>query len=175
MWSYRNVFKYPLTGSITNGKYLFLKKFGEKLMIGISENRYGMEMGKPMYLKPEQIDFIVGSGNELFFTPPNIPFVKKMEDSELILTRHGREINSDDVRITIKNGDYEQHMDFETNDFFRKLHISLSKVKKLMNVHKDSKSLKNEIIEAITLIAFERLRNRMICPVCAGSVGEHIC
>ena len=82
-----------------------------------------------MCLKPEQFDFVVGSENELFFTHPNIPFVEKMENSELILTRHGREINSDDVRITIKNGAYEQHMDFETNYFFRKVHRCLLNLK----------------------------------------------
>ena len=153
-------FTYPIVGSITNGKIFVVKNVAKNIFTTLRENLYGKPKNFGISIGWEEINFLL-----------SIRFgILSLNKPQKFTSQSHRELTamkffdkkSESIRLTQRRENLSISIDIGLCDYFTKMLPFLQNMKDLYELRKKVKTNEQQIIEAITIITYNRIQNQLI-------------
>jgi hypothetical protein len=151
------IFTYPIAGSITNGKFIVVKRFSKRIITTLRENLFGKPRHAGISLGIEEINFLMSIRFAIIMrnTPQNI----KVEEKRNLTVTKILEKNIEKLRFKQLRGCSTSTMDIHLSDFFNKVLPFMNYMKTILEISRNG-CPEQQIFETVGLITHQRKKER---------------
>lgn len=168
---WKNVFIYPLSGSVWNGVNIRLTTYNTNLYVNIRESRYGRVTKDGVTLNLSELDFILNQDFNLIEKNKILKFRNAHKEIGILRYNFNNDVM---IKLISNKSNFTTSVTFKEDDFFRNGVHCLEYAKQLLQIKLQNFPIE-DIFYTICLLVFEKLKDQAICQSCNGVERSHTC